>query len=119
MPRFRLSHSADADIFDILTWSHNRFGEQARQRYESLIVAAVLHAAEHRDGAGFNAKPELGTGVLTWHLALSTQRVRGGGVRRPRHVLVPRWDGDVLVVGRVLHEKMDPTRHLDPEKDWT
>jgi toxin ParE1/3/4 len=118
MTSFRLSHSADGDIFDILAWSHDHFGELAGQRYGELIVASILHAAEHGDGVGFRSKAELGDGVLIWHLAQSTQRARGSVVRHPRHVLVCRWEGGVLVVGRVLHETMDPTRHLDPDTDW-
>lgn len=118
MARFRLSHAADGDIFAILTWSQERFGVLARQRYENAIVAALLHAAEHGDRVGFHTRPELGEGVLTWHLAQSVSRSRGTPVRRPRHVLVCRWDDDTLVVGRILHDSMDPTRHLDPDMDW-
>lgn len=119
MVRFRLSASADADITAILVWSGERFGELARQRYASLIVAAIVHAAEHRDGLGFRSDPQFGPGVVTWHLAQSTSRTGQSMVRNPRHFLVCRWDGDVLAVGRVLHDSMDPTRHVDPRTDWT
>jgi toxin ParE1/3/4 len=118
MARFRLSRSADEDILQILAWSQDRFGLEARLRYEALIVAALLHAADHQEGVGFRERPELGDGVLTWHLAHSVTRSRRGLVRRPRHLLVCRWDGEVLVVGRVLHDSMDPTLHLDPQVDW-
>lgn len=115
--RFRLTVSADADILNILIWSVDHFGELARQRYEALIVAAIVQAAEHADGVGFRSDPDLGPGVVIWHFAQSTSRVHGK-VRHPRHLLVCRWDADVLVVGRVLHDSMDPSRHLDPESDW-
>jgi toxin ParE1/3/4 len=39
-------------------------------------------------------------------------------VHRPRHFLICRRDGDLLVVGRVLHDAMELRRHLDPEQDW-
>jgi toxin ParE1/3/4 len=32
--------------------------------------------------------------------------------------LICRRDGDLLVVGRVLHDAMELRRHLDPEQDW-
>lgn len=118
MARFRLTGSADADVFAILAWSQGRFGGSARERYAALIVAAILHAAEHADGVGFRPRPELGQGVLTWHLAQSTRRVQGPEVRRPRHLLVCRWEDEVLVVGRVLHDSMDPSRLLDPDAGW-
>ena len=118
MGDFRLSHSADQDVVDILTRSHDEFGSAARERYADLITAAILHAADHRDGAGFNTRAELGEGVMTWHLNQSTRRVEGRRVRRPVHVLVCRWNGGTLVVGRVFHERMDPTRHIDPSVDW-
>lgn len=118
MARVRLSRSANEDIFQILAWSQDRFGEDAKTRYEALIVAALLQAAEHQGGVGFRARPELGAGVLTWHLAQSVARSHGGTVRRPRHLLICRWDGDILVVGRILHDTMDPTLHVDREAGW-
>jgi toxin ParE1/3/4 len=41
MLRYRLSSAAQADVVDILAWTHGQFGEAARLRYESLIVAAL------------------------------------------------------------------------------
>ncbi len=40
MARFRLTDAAQADIVSILAWSHEQFGQEARQRYEALIAAA-------------------------------------------------------------------------------
>lgn len=117
MARYRLSSSAQADIADILDWSRENFGDGSRDRYAALIAAGIRHAAERDDDIGFGSHPALGDGVLTWHLALSKDRVHTGRVARPRHVLVCRRDGDVIVIGRVLHEAMDPTRHLDSDDD--
>lgn len=111
MGRYRLSLAAQDDIVAILAWSHERFGEEARRRYEALIVTAVRDAAARGDEVGATLRPELGEGVFSWHLALSRTRSPGGAVHRPRHVLLCRRDGDVLVVGRVLHDAMDLSRH--------
>ncbi len=35
MAGYRLSHAAQDDIVSILAWTHEHFGEEARQRYES------------------------------------------------------------------------------------
>ena len=41
MARFTLSVAAERDIVSILTWTHEHFGEQARLRYEALLVQAM------------------------------------------------------------------------------
>lgn len=115
MARYRLTHAAQADIVEVLGWSHERFGERARQRYEALIATAIMDAATH-DHAGLTLRPELGEGVFTWHLARSRAHSPGGTVHHPRHFLVCRHDGDVLIVGRVLHDAMELRRHLD--RSW-
>jgi toxin ParE1/3/4 len=118
MARYRLTHAAQADIISILAWSHDRFGEEARKRYEALITAAIRDAATRSDEVGHAVRPELGEGVFSWHLAQSRTRSPAGDVHRPRHLLICRRDGDVLVVGRVLHDAMALRRHLDPQQPW-
>jgi toxin ParE1/3/4 len=120
MLRYRLSGAAQVDVVDLLAWTHERYGEAARLRYERLIVAALRDVATQPDRPGSIARPELGAGVRSWHLRLS----RGHGspspeaVRRPRHFLVYRCEPNLLVVGRVLHDAMELPRHLDPETSW-
>jgi len=115
---FRLTHAAQADIVSILAWSHHQFGEEARRRYEALIATAIRDAATRSDEVGHTDRPELGDGVFSWHLAQSRTHSPGGTVHRPRHLLICRRDGDVLVVGRVLHDAMELRRHLDPRRPW-
>lgn len=116
MVKYRLTHAAQADIVSILAWSDDRFGAEARKRYEALIATAIRDAAMSSDDVGRTARPELGDGVFSWHLARSRTRSPGGTVHRPRHFLICRRDGDVLVVGRVLHDAMELRRHLDPQQ---
>jgi toxin ParE1/3/4 len=49
MFRYRLSEAAQGDVLDILAWTDEQFGEAARLRYESLIVAALRDVARHLD----------------------------------------------------------------------
>lgn len=120
MLRYRLSAAAQADIAEILAWSHEQFGEDARLRYEALIMAALRDIAEQPERAGSLARPELGSGVRSWHLRLSRDRARGalGVVHKPRHFLIYRPESDLLVLGRVLHDAMELARHLDPRTSW-
>ena len=120
MLRYRLSDAAQADVINILAWTHKEFGEAARLRYESLIIAALRDMATHPDRPGSIARPELGAGVRSWHLRLSRNHAATGAevVRRPRHFLIYRLEPALLVVGRVLHDAMELARHLDPDTPW-
>jgi toxin ParE1/3/4 len=118
MAGYRLTHAARADIVSILRWSHEQFGEEARKRYEALIATAIRDAASRSNEAGHTPRPELGEGVFSWHLSRSRPRSPAGKVHRPRHFLVCCRDGDMLVIGRVLHDAMDLPRHVDPQRTW-
>lgn len=118
MGSYRLSHAAQADIVSILAWSDENFGQDARIRYETLIIAAIRDAASQADDAGHTPRPELGEGVFSGHLSQSRTQSPAQSVRRPRHFLSCRRDGDVLVIGRALHDAMDLQRHIDPEWSW-
>jgi toxin ParE1/3/4 len=120
MLRYRLSDAAQADVIDILAWTQERFGEGARLRYESLIVAEFRDVAAQPDRPGSIARPELGAGARSWHLRLSRERTTAGAgvVRRPRHFFVYRCELTLLEVGRVLHDAMELARHLDPDTSW-
>lgn len=113
MVAYRLSRTAEDDIVEILAWSQEEFGDEARHRYAALITTAIRDAAGRGLGSEPTARPELGPGVLSWHLARSRHHSSGGRVRRPRHVILCRWDGDTLEIGRVLHDSMDLPRHVE------
>lgn len=120
MPAYRLSAAAQADLINILAWTHERFGESARQRYETLIATALRDISAQPDRAGSIERSELGAGVRSWHLRLSKERARlaMGVVRRPRHFLIYRMENHLVVVGRVLHDAMELAQHLHPDKSW-
>jgi toxin ParE1/3/4 len=87
MVRYRVSAAAQADLVNILDWTHGRFGEVARRRYEALIVAALRDISAQPDRVGSMQRPELGGSVRSWHLHLSREhgRTETSIVRRPRH----------------------------------
>lgn len=41
MLRYRLPDAAQGDVINIIAWKHEQFGEAARLRNESLIVAPL------------------------------------------------------------------------------
>ena len=49
MQPYRLTASAQADLIDIFAWTHENFGEQARLRYEALIVTGPRDIAADPD----------------------------------------------------------------------
>lgn len=118
MAGYRLTHAARTDIVAILAWSDEQFGEEARRRYEVLIATAIRDAASLTVDIGHTPRPELGEGVFSWHLAHSRTRALGKPVLRPQHFLICRHEGDVLVIGRVLHDAMELRHHVDPQPHW-
>lgn len=117
---YRLSKAAQDDVVDVLAWTHERFGEAGRLRYEGLIVAALRDVASQPDRPGSLARPELGAGVRSWHLRLSRNHCEPGmaAVRRPRHFLVYRAEPGHVVVARLLHDAMELGRHMGTDRTW-
>ena len=111
MARFRLSAPAKADLRNILAKSLERWGADGRSRYAALLVAALRSLAARPAGPTTRMRDELLPGVRSFHV----QHVRGEHrVRQPVHVIYYRTiPPDLIEVVRVLHERMDPSRHLD------
>jgi toxin ParE1/3/4 len=118
MPRYLIAPAAVEDIESILTWTDAQFGEQARLRYEALLVRAIIDLAEEPDRVGSSSRPEIAPFVRSYHLDHSRTRVtdKVGRVKQPRHFLLyrARTDGTIEIV-RVLHDSMNLARHLPDE----
>lgn len=114
MPNFILSPAAEEDIVSILAWSHREFGEQARFRYEALLVQAMIDIAAAPERLGVIRRDELREGAFTYHLWHSRLHVGEsiGQVSRPRHFLLFRRAVGGIEIGRVLHDSVDLQRHL-------
>lgn len=115
MTLYRLSKPALEDLLQILVYTEEHFGKAARERYEDLILTALMDLAAEPERHGSRAQPELGAGVRVYHLRYSRDRgsPRSGRVRFPRHVILYRQISPaVLGVGRLLHDAMDLERHV-------
>ena len=115
MSRFRLSRSAQGDLTHILDISAERWGSDARQRYDALLFDAFEQLAAEPAGPLTRDRTELRTGIRSFHLRHVRRDARGERVRQPVHVIFYRArPAGVIEVVRILHERMDPRRHLDP-----
>ena len=116
MARFRLSGPAKADIAAILRTSRDRHGGPARTRYRALIAAALRRIAADPHGRATADRPELGAGIRSFHVRHSRGESREAAVANPVHVVFFRvGDAGVVEIVRVLHDRMEPGRHIESE----
>jgi toxin ParE1/3/4 len=113
--RHQFTEIADEDIEGILKTSGKRFGPRQREVYAGLIDRAAEMVAEDPERPGSRDRHDLGAGVRSFHLELAAGR-RGAAYHILYYVRGRLSDGsDGLVIARVLHEGMDPTRHLSAD----
>jgi toxin ParE1/3/4 len=108
--RVRLGALAEIDFANILKWTAENFGPRQARVYRDTIVQAIGELADGPDVAGSIARNEILHELRTLHVA------RHG--RRGRHLLMYRVSGDKTIeIGRILHDRMDLSRHLPPAND--
>jgi toxin ParE1/3/4 len=113
--RYRLSRLAEVDLARILTQSAERWDAQAHGRYRALLVAAMRKVASDPDGPTTRSRDEVAPAVRSFHIRHARDHAPQAEVRRPVHVLYYRVLGrEVIEIIRVLHERMEPSRHLGP-----
>ncbi|MBB6290545.1 MULTISPECIES: type II toxin-antitoxin system RelE/ParE family toxin [unclassified Pseudomonas] len=115
MPQYRISNVARADIVDILMLSQTQFGDQARQRYQTLILTALQALASTPYCIGSHDRDELAPGLRSYHFTYSRQQAKHlhGAVKSPRHIVFYRMVNDDLIeVVRLLHDAMEVQLHL-------
>jgi toxin ParE1/3/4 len=110
----RLTRPAQQDLFDVMEWTVQQFGERAALRYDALIKQALKDIGADPERPGSKERPEIMIeGARTYHLSLSRTRVSGSRVKEPRHFLLyRRRDDGVIEVARILHDGRDLARHL-------
>jgi toxin ParE1/3/4 len=113
MARFRLSAPARADLAHILATSAERWGTEGRRRYAAVLSAAMRKVAADPTGRLTRDRSELSPGIRSFHVRYARGNVPEAKVKEPVHILYFRvvQPGTVEVV-RVLHERMDPSRHV-------
>lgn len=104
--RVWFAEGAERDFFGVLRWTTEQFGKRQARVYETTLRSALKALVAGPSALGYQMRPELGADVASLHVA------RQG--RKGRHLLVFRaheQDG-VIEVLRILHDSMDPARHL-------
>lgn len=114
MARFRLARPAQLDLASILATSAERWGIDGRQRYAALLADAMRQVADEPKGLLTKTRTDIRSGIRSFHVRYSHRSADAVKVRRPVHVLYYRVARPgVIEIVRVLHERMDPMRHLD------
>jgi toxin ParE1/3/4 len=114
MARFRLARPAQVDLANILATSVERWGAEGRHRYAAVLAAAMRQVAAEPDGPLTRKRPDLRSGIRSFHVRHARRSGEGAKVRRPVHVLYYRVaQVGVIEIIRVLHERMEPSGHLD------
>ena len=114
MARFRLARPAQIDLANILATSAERWGTDGRQRYAAALADAMRKVAAEPDGPLTKKRTELRSGIHSFHIRHARRASDAAKVRRPVHVLYYRVAREgVIEIVRVLHEKMDPRRHIE------
>lgn len=120
MARFRLSQPAQADLATILATSAARWGAEGRHRYTVALAAAMRQVAAEPTGPLTRKRPEFRSALRSFHLQHARHSLGVEKVRRPVHILYYRVASDgVIEIVRVLHERMDPSRHVDELAGWS
>lgn len=116
MARFHLSAPAQADLQNILLLSAGRQGAAGRRRYAALIAAALRKIASNSQGPVTRGRDDIVTGIRSFHIRHARGDVSAAKVTRPVHVIYYRTtQPGVIEIVRVLHERMEPSLHLQAE----
>ena len=109
---YQLTEAADQDLIDILRETAREFGRLQRNRYAQLIQRAIEMIANSPDRPGSRRRDDLGSGVRSFHLERAARR--RGSASHVIYYLRGQLDdgGDGVIIARVLHERMEPLRHL-------
>lgn len=114
MAHYRLTSLAEADIEEILRSSGTAHGEDARARYRGLLSAAFRRVTADPGGGASVARDGLHPGMRSLHLRHARKYSREAPVAHPVHIVFYRVVAPgTVMIDRVLHERMDPSRHLD------
>lgn len=90
-----LSYLARGDIEDIYLYTHQHYGERQAESYVEALYAAFRTLTE---------TPNLGYGRTDLPMGCKVYTIK-------KHTIIYRYDTRAVYVARVLHNRMDITRH--------
>jgi toxin ParE1/3/4 len=93
--------------------SEKLHGVKALIRYRGLLMAAFRHVAADPQGVLTVDRSGLSAGLRSLHIRHVRTESREAPVGNPVHIVFFRADKTGIVeIVRVLHERMEPVRHL-------
>jgi len=98
MAKFDITKEAEEDLFQIWEYTVDTWSEEQADQYYSVLISALNDIAAAPGKVG-KAYYEILPGIRAYH------------VRRHRVFYVVQENGRPLIV-RILHERMDYSRHL-------
>lgn len=108
--RLRLSSLASQDILGIWEYTKSTYGYKQALAYSEFLEQAIQDVVADPERPSSIPRPELGTGVRSYHIELSKRR-SGTGVKSPRHVIVYALrTADEVFVLRIVHDRMNLRR---------
>ena len=118
MALYRLSEPAKADIAAILKRSEALHGKEARIRYRACLTAAIRRVATDPKGRSTVDRADLDSGVRSFHIRHSGSESSEAPVANPVHSIFYRvLRPGVIEIVRVLHDRMEPKRHIGPDAE--
>jgi toxin ParE1/3/4 len=88
--------------------------EQNCADLNAVLAAAMRQVAAEPDGPLTRKRPDLRSGIRSVHVRHARRSAEPARVRRPVHVLYYRVAQKGLIeIIRVLHERMEPSRHVE------
>ena len=111
MWRVRLTAAAQRDIRQAIEQSRDRWGDEAAARYATLVRVGLERLSEGPADAAVPRPVDRAPALRALHLRLVRGRSRPA-VAQPRHMLYFLVSDDRVLVIRLLHDRMDPSRHM-------
>ncbi len=105
-----LTAVAEADIERAVQWSARQFGLRQARVYAQTLTMAIEALMEGPGAVGVKSRADIGKELMSLHVARNRRKGRHFVVFRIRR----RAGREVVEVLRVLHDSMDPARHLHP-----
>jgi plasmid stabilization system protein ParE len=102
--KLRFNNRAVVDMDEVLAHTRDEFGDRQYENYHGLIRDALAAIADDPDRPPAVKRDELHDDARTFHIS------RRG--KHARHFFLYRVRGEVITVGRFLHDAMDLGRHL-------
>jgi toxin ParE1/3/4 len=106
----RLSRAAEADYQHILRWTAKNFGSVQARAYANTLSSALKALSAGPEIIGAKKRGDIGKNIRTLHVARNGHKGRHFVMFRVSTVQGQK----VIDVLRLLHDSMDPQRHVPP-----